>query len=105
MIDGRVDDVVFSGGVNVDLAEVRRAVARLEPESEVIVVPDDEWGVRLVLCVPSGDLASWRERLRPVLPAAALPRQLLLVGTLPRTEGGKPDRAALLERARAVAGG
>ncbi|HJE51292.1 MAG TPA: AMP-binding protein [Tessaracoccus flavescens] len=99
VIDGRIDDVVISGGVNVDLAEVRAAVARLEPETEVIAVPDDEWGVRLVLFAPSGDLTSWRNLLRPHLPAAGLPRQVVITDRLPRTEGGKPDRAALAERA------
>lgn len=96
VIDGRIDDVVITGGVNVDLAEVRRAVARLDPEADVVAVPDDEWGVRLVLAATSGDLAGWRDRLRPHLDAPALPRQLLVVPELPRTDGGKPDRQALM---------
>lgn len=95
VIDGRIDDVVMSGGVNVDLAEVRRAAAALDPETDVISVPDDEWGARVVLVARSGTVEQWRDRLRPSLPPAALPRQVVLVERLPRTVGGKPDRQAL----------
>ena len=97
VIEGRVDDVVVSGGVNVDLAEVRRAVLAAEPEAEVLAVDDPEWGARIVLFAPSGPLQRWRDKLRSHLPAAALPRQLVVVEELPRTGGGKPDRKCLLE--------
>lgn len=97
IIDGRMDDVVISGGVNVDLAAVRRAVLALEPEAEVLAVEDSEWGARIVVFAPRGSLAEWRERLRPQLPPAALPRQLVTVAKLPRTAGGKPERKSLLE--------
>ena len=94
VITGRFDDVVISGGVNVDLAEVRAAAARIDPETAVLAVPDAEWGTRVVLFAPGGDLAGWREALAGALPRTWLPRQL--VGTpIPRTPGGKPDREAL----------
>lgn len=97
VIDGRIDDVVISGGVNVDLAAVRGAALALDPDTEVLAVPDPEWGVRVVLFATSGDLAGWRDRLRETLPAASLPRQCVLVRGLPRTAGGKPDREKLLQ--------
>lgn len=94
VITGRVDDVVISGGVNVDLAEVRAAAARIDPETAVLAVPDAEWGTRVVLFAPGGDLAGWREALAGALPRTWLPRQLV-VTSIPRTPGGKPDREAL----------
>lgn len=99
VIDGRIDDVVISGGINVDLAVVRTAVAALEPETAVFAVDDPEWGARVVLFAPGGDLAAWRDRLRDALPAAYLPRQVVHVSPLPRTAGGKPERAELLHLA------
>lgn len=96
-IGGRLDDVVITGGVNVDLAVVRRAVEAREPGAAVLAVPDDEWGARIVLFAPHGDLRSWREALAVDLPRTALPRQFVRVEALPRTAGGKPDRSALLE--------
>ncbi len=94
-IDGRFDDVVISGGVNVDLAVVRAAVAALDPETAVLSEPDAEWGVSVVLVATGGTLAGWRDRLRGSLPSPFLPRRLVLVDRLPRTQGGKPDRAKL----------
>lgn len=93
---GRLDDVVITGGVNVDLAAVQRAVDAVSP-AVVVGVPDPEWGTRIVLVTTdaSAELAWWRETLRPVLAAAALPRQLMVVAALPQTSSGKLDRHRL----------
>lgn len=93
---GRVDDVVITGGLNVDLAEVRRAAQALDDDAWVLAVDDEEWGQRLVLFAPGGTLEGWRERLAGTLPRHALPRQFVALDTLPRTPGGKPDRETLL---------
>ena len=98
VVDGRLDDVVQSGGVNVDLAAVRAAAAALDPETAVLAVDDDEWGARVVLVAIGGTLDDWRDRLRPALPAACLPRRLVVVDRIPRGPGGKPDGAALTAR-------
>lgn len=96
VVGGRLDDVVITGGVNVDLAAVRRAVEDVDPEAAVLAVEDAEWGKRIVLFASGGTLATWRDRLAVHLERTALPRELVLVGSLPRTAGGKPDRSALL---------
>lgn len=95
---GRMDDVVISGGENVDLAHVQRAVDDVhEPASVVVGVPDDEWGTVVTLvttgCQP---LAWWRHALAPDLPRSFLPRRLVRVGTLPHTASGKVDRRRLM---------
>ncbi|TRY19994.1 AMP-binding protein [Tessaracoccus rhinocerotis] len=97
VVGGRLDDVVITGGVNVDLGRIRRAVEAREPDAAVLAVPDEEWGVRIVLFATHGDLGAWRGALAADLPRSALPRQFVLVDSLPRTAGGKPDRSALLE--------
>lgn len=94
---GRLDDVVVTGGVNVDLAALERGAQRLATsEVAVVAVPDEMWGVTIVL-VDTGErpLAEWREALRPAFEAAALPRGILRVPALPRTESGKIDRQTL----------
>lgn len=96
MVGGRLDDVIITGGVNVDLAAVRRAVQDLDPEAAVLAVDDAEWGKRIVVFAKGGTLATWRERLAPHLERTALPREVVVVDVLPRTDGGKPDRSALL---------
>lgn len=102
---GRLDDVVISGGVNVDLAAVQRAVDAVgHPEVAVVSVPDQEWGARIVLATThaEADLSWWRDALRPVLGPAGLPRQLLIVKALPRTDSGKLDRQQLQSLASAA---
>lgn len=96
VVDGRLDDVVISGGVNVDLGAVRRAVESIDPHAAVLAVEDPEWGHRVVLFAATGSLTDWRDRLASDLPRTALPRQLVRVPQVPRTPGGKPDRRALL---------
>ncbi len=99
---GRVDDVVVSGGVNVDLAAVQRAAdaAFGDPLAGGLVVlgiPDAEWGTRVVAATASDlDLASVRTRLRQALEPAALPTALRRVDSIPRTASGKIDRPALV---------
>ncbi|MDO5736575.1 MAG: AMP-binding protein [Propionibacteriaceae bacterium] len=95
-VGGRLDDVVISGGINVDLGAVRRAVEALDAEATVVGVEDPEWGTRIVVFATDGTLLDWRDRLAPALSRTALPRQFVRVSALPRTPGGKPDRQALL---------
>jgi acyl-CoA synthetase (AMP-forming)/AMP-acid ligase II len=99
-LDGRREDLVISGGVNVYPAEVE-AVLDAHPdvvESAVFGVPDDEWGQRVVAAYvgtadPAG-LAAWaRERLA----AAKRPKALHQVEELPRTSTGKVRRLDLPE--------
>lgn len=96
VVGGRIDDVIITGGVNVDLAAVRRAVEDADPLAAVLAVPDPEWGSRIVVFATSGSLEQWRDRLAPALSREALPRQVVIVDAVPRGAGGKPDRSTLL---------
>ena len=97
-LDGRREDLVISGGVNVYPAEVE-AVLDAHPgvvESAVVGVPDEAWGQRVVAAyvgdADPADLAGWaRERLAP----AKRPKSLHPVGELPRTSTGKLRRLDL----------
>ncbi|MGY1811592.1 class I adenylate-forming enzyme family protein [Blastococcus sp. SYSU D00820] len=99
-LDGRREDLVISGGVNVYPAEVE-AVLDGHPgvvESAVVGVPDEQWGQRVVAAyvgdADPADLAAWaRERLAP----AKRPKSLHPVGELPRTSTGKVRRLDLPE--------
>lgn len=96
-VRGRVDEVIISGGVNVDLAEVQRAVEGIGVSGVVVGVPDPEWGTRVALATTSPlDLTELRERLSGILSAAALPRALARVAEVPLLASGKPDRQKLI---------
>jgi amino acid adenylation domain-containing protein len=99
----RMDDVIKSRGEKVAPAEVE-AVLRALPgvlDAAVVGVPDELLGHALkafVILEPSSHAsastlrAACRERLEPVM----VPREVVLVPTLPRTANGKIEKAALV---------
>ncbi len=98
---GRVDDVVITGGVKVPGAAVARMLERhpAVTAAEVVGVPDEEWGERVVAMVTasgSPDLAELRDL---VTPREWAPREVVVVASFPVLPNGKVDRVAL----RAVA--
>jgi len=103
VVDGRIDDLINTGGVKVAPRLVEEALARLATVAEAVVVgtPEPEWGevVSAAVVVTQGcsppTLADVRDRLRGILPDHALPRRLVTLPVLPLRGPGKPDRAAV----------
>ncbi|QDQ14186.1 class I adenylate-forming enzyme family protein [Streptomyces spectabilis] len=108
---GRLKDVVIRGGANISPAEVERALSAHPLIRDVVCVgvPDPVMGERLAACVVPVSrgpqeapltLDALGEHLTGRgLDRAKHPERLLLVPELPLTPAGKPDRAALRERA------
>jgi len=98
---GRGDDVIISGGVKVPAPAVAAAISA-DPAVravEVLGVPDEEWGERVVAFVTPNHpltLAGLRDLVEP---RAWAPHQLVLVEEIPLLTNGKPDRVRLLELA------
>ncbi|HZA02965.1 MAG TPA: AMP-binding protein [Propionibacteriaceae bacterium] len=97
---GRRDQVVITGGLNVDLAEVEGLVrswaGRSGGDAVVIGIPDPEWGTKIVAVTDGGgDLADLQHFVRRSVPAYAAPRALVALPELPRLTSGKPDRRAI----------
>ena len=111
-VDGRLDDLVNTGGLKVAPRLVEEAVARLDGISEAVAVgvPDPEWGEVVAVVVvrdartpgPAPTVTSLREQLRGILADSALPRALREVDAIPTRGPGKPDRAAIRELFAAV---
>jgi len=99
---GRLDDMVVSGGVNVPAPAVA-ARLRAHPSVravEVLGVPDEEWGMRLVaFVVGSVTLDEVRAWVAERHPRSWAPRQLVPLDLIPLLPNGKPDRVALRELA------
>ncbi len=100
---GRVDDMVVSGGVNVPAIVVAQRL-RAHPDlraAEVLGVPDQEWGQRIVAFVVGEiGLAAARDWVAEGHPRAWAPRQLVVLPEIPLLANGKTDRRALLAQAR-----
>lgn len=99
----RLGDVVNSGGIKVSPTEVERVLAHHPAVADICVAgrPDPDWGQRVVAFVvpvepadpPSLD--DLRSFAREHLPAAKLPRELVVLPAIPRTPGGKAIRRLL----------
>jgi long-chain acyl-CoA synthetase len=97
-LDGRRDDLIITGGVNVYPQEVEQALVGLEGLDDVAVfgVADERWGQKVCAAVvgsvePDAVLARARERLAPY----KVPKEVVRVDELPRTGTGKVRRGRL----------
>ncbi|HYA68929.1 MAG TPA: class I adenylate-forming enzyme family protein, partial [Acidimicrobiales bacterium] len=100
-LDGRREDLVISGGVNVYPAEVEAALAVVPGVEEVAVfgVCDEEWGERVCAAVVGDATESeLRRHAEGRLAPYKRPKEYFLVGDLPRTSTGKLRRRALAVR-------
>ena len=96
-VDGRVSDLVVTGGENVWPAAVEACLRTHPGVAEVAVAgrPDPEWGERVVAWVVPVDAAapptleSARDHVKATLPPWCAPRELVVVTDLPRTPSGK----------------
>lgn len=102
VITGRIKDMFVVGGFNVYPAEVEQVLARHEAVAECVVlgVPDarlGEVGRAYVTPGPGADpdpealVGYCRERLANF----KVPREIVVLGTLPRNATGKVDKSAL----------
>ena len=100
-LDGRRDDLVITGGVNVYPAEVERVLLELDGVDEVAVfgVDDERWGQRVCAAVvgtvdPATVTAFAREHLAP----HKRPKDVRVVQDLPHTATGKLRRNVLADQ-------
>ncbi|MGH9076783.1 MAG: class I adenylate-forming enzyme family protein [Acidimicrobiales bacterium] len=103
VVDGRLSDLIVTGGENVWPAAVEAVLGRHPSVATVAVagLPDPEWGERVVAWVvprpgaPAPTLDGLRALVGDELAPYAAPRQLVLVSSLPTTPSGKVRRSGL----------
>jgi 2-furoate---CoA ligase len=100
-IDGRVDDMIVSGGENVHPLEVEDVLAGHPGVVEVAVIgrPDDRWGQRVVAVVvgPATEAELDAHCLASPLARFKRPREYHFVDDLPKSASGKILRRLLRE--------
>jgi O-succinylbenzoic acid--CoA ligase len=98
-IEGRLDDVIISGGVKVSLGAVERLLRENGFEDAVVVrAADERWGeVPVAFTASEDDAAAALAAVEAALGAAARPR-LRRGSVIPMLPSGKPDRVSLATR-------
>ncbi|KJL37019.1 AMP-binding protein [Microbacterium azadirachtae] len=105
-VTGRIDNVIVSGGTNVSLDRVERAVRAVAGLEGAVVaaIADERWGQgsAIVVALRTGLadsapalLAAARERVAAEVGAEARPARIVPVEALPLLSSGKPDRRAI----------
>jgi len=103
-LDGRRDDLVITGGVNVYPAEVEAALADVSGVDQVAVfgMADEEWGERVCAAVvvrpgsdPDAVVAACAAHAAAHLAGYKRPKRYEVVDALPHTSTGKVRRLAL----------
>ncbi len=108
-VQGRVDDMIVSGGENVYPREVEECLLRYPGviDAAVVGVPDARFGQALVAHVvlqPAAgvDADQLRRHVRRELAGYMVPRKVILHASLPRNETGKILRTGLTDGADAA---
>lgn len=101
-VDGRDDDMIVSGGENVFPQEVEDTLARHDSVREVAVigVEDAKFGQRLkAFVVGNGEVSeeSLKTHVKQNLAGYKVPREIVFVDELPRSEQGKVLKRELPE--------
>ncbi|MFA9277506.1 MAG: AMP-binding protein [Rhodoluna sp.] len=99
---GRIDRVITSGGLKIDLDAVEAVVRAIAGCSQALAIhiPDSEWGVRPAVVVPgvehSAELsAQIYDDIVAELGRVAAPKIVCFIDEIPRLSSGKPDLLAL----------
>ena len=102
LVDGRIDNVIVSGGVNVSLDRVERVVRALPGLATAVVVgvEDARWGEASVVVVPADaadttSLDAVRTAVGAELGPPARPARMVRLDEVPHLSSGKPDRVAI----------
>jgi acyl-coenzyme A synthetase/AMP-(fatty) acid ligase len=104
-VTGRAKDLIIRGGVNISPLEIDSFLMQHPALIEVatVGVPDAVYGeevVSYVVARPGGgvDAAALLRYCSDGLPAFKAPKRIVLTPSLPKTERGKLDRRALVDR-------
>ncbi|MBA2609264.1 MAG: AMP-binding protein [Actinobacteria bacterium] len=97
-LDGRRDDLILSGGVNVYPAEIERVLLETAGVTDAAVFPrpDESWGQRVCAAyVGEAGSDAVTKALRAALAGYKQPKELHCVAEIPRSPNGKVRRSAL----------
>ncbi|NNN12934.1 MAG: AMP-binding protein [Acidimicrobiaceae bacterium] len=104
-VRGRITEIINTGGEKVFPFEVESEILKSQKVADcaVIAMPDQKWGEAVIAVLVPKDptdpptLGEVTELTRGALPPWYSPKQIILVGSIPRTPLGKPQRRLLAQ--------
>lgn len=104
-IESRREDLIISGGENINPTEVEEAIQKLSLINEAVVIglPDEEWGQKVIAVVTlmngkSPNIHEMKELLSKDLEDYKIPKELIVVESIPKTVMGKTKRWELAQQ-------
>lgn len=95
IVKGRIDNVICSGGIKIQIEEVEAVLRKFFGNTIMVTSkPNRKFG-EVVVYLTTKQIDE--HALRLVVPPFWLPKQIKQVNRLPVTETGKPDRAKAME--------
>lgn len=103
-IEGRIDDIIISGGENINAKEITNALLENSNIGDAFTlgIKDDKWGQAVVSIVVSKDKSINEEKLKKYLRSRIasfkIPKKIFFVEEIPKTELGKVRKEELLKQ-------
>lgn len=95
-VDGRLDDLIKTGGEKVWPDSVEAVLAESFPTTRLVIVGvnDEEWGQKVVVVTddPTIELEAIRRVVRDRMPSRCAPKAIVVVDSIPTTSLGKVVR-------------
>lgn len=103
-IEGRIDDIIISGGENINTKEITNALLKNPKIRDAFTfgIKDDKWGSAVVSAVVLNDKSfseeNLKEFLKPEIASYKIPKRIFFVEEIPKTELGKIRKEELLKQ-------
>ncbi len=96
-IKRRKDNVIISGGENIDLDALQKEMVKLKSISDAYLfgLPNDRWGTALAAAIVTKDEEKCTAEIEMKLKGIKKPKILYFVKELPKTELGKVNKSVL----------
>lgn len=92
---GRIDNIINSGGIKIQIEEVESLLkAKISTDFVITSASDPKFGEIIILLVQEGEqtISELKSICQSSLPAYWQPKQIFLIGAIPYTETNKIDR-------------
>jgi acyl-CoA synthetase (AMP-forming)/AMP-acid ligase II len=98
---GRADNIIISGGENIDLGRIEYLISSIQGINGVVALglPDKKWGMRPIAFIEMENDRYSEDELKTMLaehlPRLMIPDRIIEVSSLPISASGKYDRPML----------